>query len=130
FGGCCDYSAGWRLKPGAQTPPFCGSPTDSQRDGTQTQLCEDVGLLLSGSGQLLLYQLQPPSPPSTTTMLIQLVNMTANLTAPSRTESIPTQQHSQIELAVDSEWSERLKGTKRGSSSNSLSHMRRFTNTS
>lgn len=30
------------------------------------------------------------------------------------TSSIPTQQHSQIELALDSEWSERLNWTKRG----------------
>lgn len=57
---------------------------DPQRVRRQTQLCQ----VMSGTGQLLFYQLQPPLltlPPSSTTlalhmftghMLIQLVNMT------------------------------------------------------
>lgn len=157
------------LKPCGQTPPFYGSDwlTDWERPkerGDKLSFVRVVGQVLSGTGQLLFYQLQPPPLPSTTTttlplhmltghMLIQLVNMTVNAPiekkrllqhraplcyrqfglsqagclrpclcvncrliwqALSCTSSIPTQQHSQIELALDSEWSERLNWTKRG----------------
>lgn len=44
---------------------------------------------------------------------MSLCQLQANLTALSCTSSIPTQQHSQIELASDSEWSERLRNKKK-----------------
>lgn len=89
LGGCCDYSVGWRLKPCRQTPPFCGSDwrtdwRDPKELRKQTLLCESSGPVLSETGQLLFYQLQPPplhyqSLPLhmlASHMPVQLVNMT------------------------------------------------------
>lgn len=51
---------------------------------------------------------------STVPLCVCVCRMLANLTALSCTSSIPAQQHLQIELALDSEWSERLKGQNEG----------------